>query len=113
MASDVEKPPKRMTCWNCPRYSRTERRCAVGKSNPKRKSDSVAVAEALGVTALCHFSPYREPLAMRMYFPADPATIQASARRRKRSRARDAGEAAAPESIDATDSAVSATRGDA
>jgi hypothetical protein len=55
-----------------------------GKANPRRKSDSLLVAEMLGVRALCHYNPYREPLALRMYYPTDPVTVQASAKFRKR-----------------------------
>lgn len=70
MAAKKERETKvRMACWNCPRYSRTERRCADGKSNPRKKADSVMVAEVLGLRALCHYNPYRDPLAARMYFP--------------------------------------------
>jgi hypothetical protein len=75
-----------MACWNCPRYCRTERRCRDGKSNPRRKSDSIAVAEALGLRALCHYNTHRDALALRMFFPLDPFTVQASARSRKRAR---------------------------
>lgn len=73
-----------MVCWNCRRYNRNDRRCLDGKANPRRKSDSIAVAEMLGVQALCHYNKHREPLAMRMFFTHDKETIQASARRRKR-----------------------------
>lgn len=62
---------KRMTCWQCPRYDRTARRCQDNKANPKTKSDSVAVAELLGVRALCHYNPYRDALAARRYFLQD------------------------------------------
>ncbi len=65
---------RRMACWQCPRYLRAERRCLDGKTNPKSKSDTVAVAELLGLRALCHYNPYRDLLALRMYFPNDPAT---------------------------------------
>jgi len=75
-----------MSCWNCPRYSRTERRCREGKANPKRKSDSFAVAESLGIRALCHYNPYREPLAIRMFFPDLPYTIQIAAENKKTAR---------------------------
>jgi hypothetical protein len=71
-----------MACWQCPRYDRAERRCQDGKANPKSKSDSVAVAELLGVRALCHYNPYRDGLALRMYFPNHPATLAASQPRR-------------------------------
>ena len=60
---------KRMSCWQCPRYDRTTRHCQDGKANPKSKADSVAVAEVLGVRALCHYNPYRDALAARRYFP--------------------------------------------
>ncbi len=88
MESEKEKAPKRMTCWKCKRYSRTERRCLEGKANPKRKSDSFAVAETLGLRALCHFNPYRDGLAMRMFFPCAPLTIKMSAQSRRSRRRR-------------------------
>jgi hypothetical protein len=78
------KTERRMACWQCPRYSRAERRCLDGKTNPKSKADSVAVAELLGVRALCHYNPYREPLALRMYFPNHPTTRALSARKPRR-----------------------------
>jgi hypothetical protein len=71
---------KRMTCWNCPRYDRSAFHCRDGKTNPRKKSDTVMVAELLGLRALCHYNLYRDSLAQRTYFPNDPATIQASAR---------------------------------
>ena len=86
MAGETEKLPRRMACWNCPRYSRVDRRCREGKSNPKRKSDSFAVAETLGIRALCHYNPYREPLAMRMFFPHSPFIIQMAAQSPKTAR---------------------------
>ena len=61
-----------MTCWQCPRYDRDERRCLDGKANPKRKADSIVVAEMLGLRALCHYNPYRDGLAVRRHFPNDP-----------------------------------------
>lgn len=82
---------KRMSCWQCPRYSRTERRCRDGKANPKRKSDSVAVAEFLGLRALCHYNPYRDALALRMHFPNHPLTIAVSAPKRRSHRPQETG----------------------
>jgi hypothetical protein len=67
-----------MTCWMCPRYNREERFCRDGKTNPKKKTDTVAVAELLGLESLCHYNPYRDALALRKYFPHHPATIAAS-----------------------------------
>lgn len=58
-----------MSCWQCPRYDRKTRRCQDGKANPRSKADSVAVAETLGVRALCHYNLYRDALAARRYFP--------------------------------------------
>jgi hypothetical protein len=69
---------RRMTCWQCPRYDRSERHCRDGKANPKKKTDSITVAELLGLRALCHYNPYRDVLALRMYFPGQPATIALS-----------------------------------
>ena len=83
MPSESEKPARRMSCWNCPRYSRTDRRCREGKANPKRKSDAITVAEILGVRTLCHYNPFREPLAMRMFFPTATATRRATAEARR------------------------------
>ncbi len=73
-----------MHCWNCPRYSRTERSCADGKANPKKKADSVTVAEVLGLRALCHYNPYRDALAARMYFPHTRLGIHSVPPRRPR-----------------------------
>ena len=75
---------KRMHCWNCPRYSRTERLCADGKANPKKKADSVTVAEVLGLRALCHYNPYRDALAARKFFPHDSLGINSVPPRRSR-----------------------------
>jgi hypothetical protein len=71
---------KRMTCWNCRRYDRSTFHCRDGKTNPRKKADTVMVAELLGLRALCHYNLYRDALAQRTYFPNDPATIDASAR---------------------------------
>ena len=84
----AEKAPRRMTCWNCRRYSRNDQRCLEGKANPKRKSDSFAVAESLGLRALCHFNPWRDGMAMRMFFPGAPSTIQSAAQSRRGRRRR-------------------------
>ena len=111
MASETEKPPKRMTCWNCRRYSRTDRRCLEGKANPKRKSDSFAVAESLGLRALCHFNPYRDGLAMRMLFPTDPATIRLAAQSRKGRRRRTLFETVPEEAAPAVENTTEAARG--
>jgi hypothetical protein len=75
---------KRMTCWRCPRYDREARRCRDGKTNPKSKADSIAVAEQLGLRALCHYNPYRDPLARRMHFPERPVPLPKAARRVRR-----------------------------
>ncbi len=75
---------KRMHCWNCPRYSRTERVCADGKANPKKKADSVTVAEVLGLRALCHYNPYRDALAARKFFPNTALGINSVPPRRPR-----------------------------
>lgn len=77
-AKRANETQKRMTCWQCPRYSRAERRCQDGKANPKSKTDSVAVAESLGLRALCHYNPYRDALALRMHFPHHPRLPVAS-----------------------------------
>ena len=95
MNTETEKPPRRMSCWNCPRYLREERRCREGKANPKRKSDTFAVAETLGVRTLCHYNVYRDALAMRMFFPSAPDTIRLTAEARDARRRRAAEKAAA------------------
>jgi hypothetical protein len=110
LSSESEKPPRRMTCRNCPRYSRDTLRCLEGKANPRRKSDSVAVAETLGLRALCHYNPYREPMAMRMFFPTDPRTIRDSARRKKRAKRLVESQSDAPTEMSAPASADSAAR---
>jgi hypothetical protein len=71
---------KRMTCWNCPIYDRATFHCRDGKTNPRKKTDSITVAELLGLRALCHYNLYRDAIAQRTHFPNDPATIHASAR---------------------------------
>lgn len=63
------QPERRMSCWQCPRYSRIERKCQDGKANPKRKSETVEVAEVLGLQAICHYNPYRDLIALRRFFP--------------------------------------------
>ena len=60
---------KRVSCWQCQRYDRNERRCKDGKTNPKKRSDTVEVAEQLGVQTICLYNPYRDMLALRQYFP--------------------------------------------
>jgi hypothetical protein len=77
---------KQMTCWQCPRYDRSERRCRDGKANPRSKADSVLVAELLGPRALCHYNLYRDALALRMYFPHHPCAVGVSRRRASRGR---------------------------
>lgn len=75
---------KRMSCWNCPRYSRAERSCGDGKANPKSKADSVMVAELLGIRALCHYNPFRDRLVALTHFPTERLGITAVPPRRKR-----------------------------
>ncbi len=69
-----------VACWNCKRYDRSAFHCRDGKANPRKKTDTVMVAELLGLRALCHYNLYRDALALRTHFPNDPATIDASAR---------------------------------
>jgi hypothetical protein len=66
---------KRINCRQCRRYDKEEGRCRDGKANPKRKSDAVEVAEALGVQRLCLYNPYRDDLALRTYFPSHPLLV--------------------------------------
>ena len=75
---------RRMSCWMCPRYDRAERHCKDGKTNPKRKSETKEVAEQLGVQSICHYNPYRDLFAIRMYFPESPMakTVRRRSRRR-------------------------------
>jgi len=75
---------RRMTCLKCPRYDREALHCREGKANPRNKPDSVAVAELLGLRALCHYNPYRDGLALQMYFPTAEVTRRATAKIRPR-----------------------------
>ncbi len=81
---------KPMACWQCPRYSRKERRCLEGKTNPKNLIASMEVAEVLGVAALCHYNLHRDGIALRVFFPNSPITrkMTALAASKKRRRAR-------------------------
>lgn len=45
-------------------------RCRDGKANPRRKSDSVALVEVLGLRSLCAFSLYRDLLVAHHHYPA-------------------------------------------
>jgi len=74
---------KRITCWQCPRYDREARHCLDGKANPVKKSDTVEVAEALGLQKICLYNPYRDDLAMRTYFPRHPLAQSPAKPRRK------------------------------
>lgn len=74
--------PKRLMCWQCSSYDREERRCRIGKANPKKKHESITVAELFGAQTLCIHNPFREPLLLRMHNPrsrflwvSDPAPI--------------------------------------
>lgn len=75
-----------MTCLKCPRYDGEAHHCREGKANPRNKPDSVAVAELLGLQALCHYNPYRDGLALQMYFPTADITRRTTARSRPRAR---------------------------
>jgi hypothetical protein len=77
---------RRMTCLKCPRYEREALHCREGKANPRSKADTVAVAELLGLQALCHYNPYRDALALQMYFPNADITRRATAKPRSRTR---------------------------
>jgi hypothetical protein len=65
----AEGRAKRLTCWQCGTYDREARRCRVGKSNPKKKHESITLAELFGPHALCLHNPFREPLLLRMHQP--------------------------------------------
>jgi hypothetical protein len=62
-------PEKRLTCFQCPSYDRDARRCRIGKANPRKKHESITLAEMLGPRALCLHNPWREPLLLRMHQP--------------------------------------------
>jgi len=98
MDCETTARPKRMSCIKCPRYNKADSHCRDGKANPRRKSDSLLVAELLGIRALCHYNPYREPMALRMYYPSDPFTVQASAKYRRKRRPLGFTPSAGPES---------------
>jgi hypothetical protein len=88
---------RRRSCWQCSRYDRTERHCRDNKTNPKTKRDSKEVAETLGVQALCLYNPYRDVLALRMYFPdRTPLFPPNDKRPRSRSRKQDDTESEIP-----------------
>ncbi len=53
------------------------------KANPVKKSDTVEVAEALGLQKICLYNPYRDDLAMRTYFPRHPLALSPAKPRRK------------------------------
>jgi len=42
----------------------------MGKANPKKKHESLTLAELLGPQALCMHNPFREPLLLRMHLSA-------------------------------------------
>lgn len=77
---------RRMTCLKCPRYDAEAHHCREGKANPRNKVDTVAVSEALGLQALCHYNPYRDGLALQMYFPNAEITRRATGKSRPRKR---------------------------
>lgn len=77
---------RRMTCLKCPRYDAETQRCREGKANPRNKVDTVAVAELLGLQTLCHYNPYRDGLALQMYFPNAAITRRATAARPRKRR---------------------------
>jgi len=60
---------KRMTCNRCPTWDREARRCRIGKANPRKKHETITLAEMLGPQALCIHNPWREPLLLRMHQP--------------------------------------------
>ena len=59
---------RRTTCLSCRTYDREIGRCRIGKTNPRKKHESLTVAELLGAQALCVHNPFREPLILRMRF---------------------------------------------
>jgi hypothetical protein len=65
----AERREKRLMCWQCASYDREARRCRVGKVNPKKKHESITVAELFGPQTLCIHNPFREPLLLRMTQP--------------------------------------------
>jgi hypothetical protein len=60
---------KRITCPRCPSFDRETLRCRLGKANPRKKHESLTVAELFGPQMLCMHNPFREPLLLRMHFP--------------------------------------------
>lgn len=57
-----DERPRRVTCQRCRLYDREQRRCRLGKVNPRSKLDTYETAQVLGVRALCAFNLYREQL---------------------------------------------------
>lgn len=74
-AAEPQTAPKYMACTRCPRYDEAARHCRDGKANPRRKQDALGVVEALGLRALCHYSLFRDGLALRLHFPRSGAAI--------------------------------------
>ena len=74
---------RRMYCLKCPRYDGEARHCREGKANPRSKADTVAVAEMLGLQTLCHYNPFRDALALQMYFPNADITRRTTVRPRR------------------------------
>ncbi len=67
-----------MACWNCPRYNRAEFHCRDGKANPRKKTDSILVAEVLGIRTLCHYNLYRDAIALRTHFPGTVESMRST-----------------------------------
>lgn len=60
MTESTTPHPKRILCFRCRLYDSGERRCRIGKVNPRTKLDTYEVAKVLGTRALCMFNLYRE-----------------------------------------------------
>ncbi len=58
---------KRILCQNCSSYDKTEQKCNLGKTNPRKKHETFTLVELLGVQSLCMHNPWREELLLRMY----------------------------------------------
>ena len=51
-----------MYCRDCIRYDKATEKCLDRKVNPQRYEQALAVAQTMGVRALCTFNDHRERL---------------------------------------------------
>ena len=71
---------KSIHCRNCKIFDKSEHRCRDGKSNPRKKSDAVDLADLLGVQNLCVHNRYRDQLVRNRFsfdllHPSEPRAI--------------------------------------